>query len=172
MTSSSGACVGGTLAEEKEFLVRLFALGDFGSGADFLDFGVASAGSILVAGLDDYVAFFAERLEILAKGRLHALGVELLTDLVFDFGKGLFAFVVMLEDLHDQKALLRFHHFGKVVSLHLEDRVFKFFGELAALVLPKIAALFGGGAVRITLGDFTEVFSILDALAGRFGFLL
>src|SRR5580692_5485749 len=172
MTSSSGACVGGTLAEEKEFLVRLFVLGDFGGGADFLDFGVASAGGILIAGLDDDVALFAESLEIFAEGRLHTLAIELLIDLIFDFGKGLFAFVVMLKDLHDQEALLRFHHFGEVISLHFEDRVFKFFGELAALVLPQISALFGGGAVGIALGNFTEVFSVLDALPSRFGFLL
>ncbi len=56
----------GRLPKSRYFLWPLLGLGDFGRGAHFLNFGVASAGGILVAGLDHHVALLAQRLEIFA----------------------------------------------------------------------------------------------------------
>ena len=70
--------VPGALAEEQKLLAALLDLGDFGRGIDFLNFGVAAAGDVLIAGLDHHVALLAQRLQILAQLRLHALFVQVL----------------------------------------------------------------------------------------------
>ena len=78
----------------------------------------------------------------------------------------------MLQDLHDQESLFGFHHIGQFVLFHFEDDVFQLRGELAALVLPQIPALFGGRPIGITLGDLREIFAVLHALQRRVRFLL
>ena len=91
---------------------------------------------------------------------------------VFNFGEGLLAFIVMLEDLQDQKTLLGVHDVGNVVLVHLEDSVFEFLGEFAALVDAEEAALLGGAAVGKALGHFAEVFAVFNALKSGVGFFL
>ena len=71
----------------------------------------------------------------------------MLGDFVFHFTERLLTFVVVLEHLQDQIALLGVHHVGEAILLHAEDLVFKLLGKFAALVDAQEAALFRGAAV-------------------------
>src|SRR5712671_4204278 len=84
----------------------LLLLGHFRRGAYFLNFRASAAGDVLKPRFDDHVALLAQSLEILAQGGFHARAVELVHDFISDFREGLFAFVVVLEDLENQVALL------------------------------------------------------------------
>src|SRR5271154_197763 len=99
-------------AKEAVLLVAFLGLRDFGRGADFLNFGVAAAGDVLVTGLDDHVALLAQRLQVFAHGRLKALVVKPFGNFVLNLVQRLLAFVVVLENLQDQKTLLGFHDVG------------------------------------------------------------
>jgi len=57
-----------------------------------------------VSWLDDYVALFAQRLQIIAQRGLHAGFVQLIHDFLFYLSKTA-AFVIVLEDLENQEAL-------------------------------------------------------------------
>ena len=78
----------------------------------------------------------------------------------------------MFENLKNEIALFGVEDVGEVVLLHLEDGVFEFLGEFAALVDAEEAALFRGAAVGKALGDFAEVFAVFHALKSGFGFFL
>ena len=93
-------------------------------------------------------------------------------DLVFDLGERLLAFVVVLQHLQDQVALLGLDDVGQTVLLHGENCVFEFLGKFAALVNRQEAALLGGAAVGQPLGDFAKIFAVLNALQRGFGFFL
>ena len=84
----------------------------------------------------------------------------------------MFAFVVVLQDLQNQVALLGFHDLGQLIALHLEDFVFEFLGKFAALVDAEKTALALGAAIGKALGDFAEVLAVLDALESSFRFFL
>src|SRR6266478_3476973 len=53
---------------------------------DFLDFGIAAAGNLLVARFDDHVALLAQRFQIIAHGRLHAFGIQVVRNFIFHLG--------------------------------------------------------------------------------------
>src|SRR5690242_3316076 len=162
----------GPLAEEQEFLVALLLFVDFRSGAYFLNLRASLARNVLIAGLDDHIALFAQRFEVSAQGRLHPCAVKLFHDFISHFVERLLSFVVVLQHLQNQVALLGLQDVGELVPLHRKNFVFEFLGQFAALVRAQVAALILGGAVRVALGNFAEVFSVLHALQSRFRFFL
>src|SRR5207244_2742288 len=148
----------GSLAEEQEFLVPLLLFAGFGRGAHFLNLRASPAGDVLVAGLDDDVALLAQRLEVVAHGRLHPRAVKFLRDFVSDLVERLLALVIMLQHLENEITLLGLQDVRKLVPLHRENFVLEFLRKLAALINAKKAALLLGAAVGVALGNLAKVF--------------
>ena len=144
----------------------------FRCGADFFDFGVAAARHFLISGLDDDIALFTQSFQVFAHGGFDPLAVEVILNFGFDFFVRLFAFGVVLENLKNQKALLGLDDRSKIVLLHDEDLVFQFFRKLTALVDAEVAALLGGRAIGPALGEFGELFTILQLFLMSSAFFL
>src|SRR5712672_1005140 len=146
------------------FLAAFFVFASFRCGADFLNLRIAAAGDFLITRLDDHVALFAQRFQIIAHGRLHALGIKVVRNFIFDFVERLLTGFVALKDLQDKVALLGVHDIGQFVFLHLKNHVFELLGKLAAFVNAEEAALLGRAAVGKALGNFAEIFAVFHAL--------
>src|SRR5579883_3259419 len=117
-----------SVCRKAEIFCGLSRFGCFGGGGDFLNFGVATAGKVLITGLDRDVALLSKGFEVFAHGGLEALVIELVHDFVLHLVHGLQTFIVMLEDLKDEEALLGLDDGSEFVALHSENAVLELLG--------------------------------------------
>src|SRR5438270_2657858 len=110
--------------------------------------------------------------EIGAEGGLQFLVVKGFLNLGKSILEGRNAGHLMIDNLEDYVSLLSANHVGDFAGLHGKSLVLEFFREFAALERAQVAAISGGGTIRIFLGDILEggaATNLLEEIVG-FGF--
>src|SRR5512135_788135 len=159
------------LKEQETLLLFVVLLGlvGGGGGVDGLGF-VGTGAGVVVAGLDVNVSVFAQLGEIGAQRRLQLFQVEGVLDFAFHILLRAHTRLLVLADLENHKALLGADGLGDIAGLHPEGDVFQFLGQGAALEIAQVAALGGGGPVRIVPGNVVEFGALLDLGVHLVGF--
>ncbi len=151
-------------------LAEFLGVGFFGGGG-LNRLGLVGAGpAVNITRLDIDIGVFAQLGEIGAESGLKLLVVESILNLGEDVFQGRNAGLLVIDDFQDAVALLEAHHLGDLAGLHGKSLVLDFFCELAALEHAERAAIRGGRAVGIFLGDILEIGAVMNLLEKVVGF--